>query len=71
MNVVQTAGPKYKQCEGNHESVDCNEGSPFVQLVDDVNYTHNFSNNNTIKILTLTNLTEISNQHMERTDRTL
>lgn len=40
VNAMQIVGPRCNHRGGNHESVDCNEGSPFVQLVEDVNNMH-------------------------------
>lgn len=42
INIAQAIGPKCKHCGRNHESIDCNIGSPFVQTMEDVNYTQNF-----------------------------
>lgn len=37
VNVIQAVGSRCNHCKGNHESADCNMGSPFVHLFVSVN----------------------------------
>lgn len=42
MSTIQMARLKCKHCRWSHESVNCTMGSPFIQSVENANYTQNF-----------------------------
>lgn len=50
MNIVQAARLRCDHCRGEHESVDCNVRSPYIQLDDHVNYMQNYQGSKTIPI---------------------